>query len=124
MRRHRARIWLWALVAWGCTSAPEARPPAVLADGQYVMGTLFELTLHGEDAATLARARDDLFEQARALDAALSRYRPDSDASACEDGHFTQLYTPTSGSSPTGRERSCSKLSSTRMPSGPVTNSW
>jgi len=85
MRCHRASVWLWAVVVWGCAS-PAEPPRAVLADGHYVMGTLFELTLHGNDAVSLAQLRDELFAQARALDQAFSRYRPESDVSRLNAG--------------------------------------
>jgi thiamine biosynthesis lipoprotein len=42
------------------------------------MGTVLEITLHGEDAP---EALEALFEQARQLDALMSRYDPDSDVS-------------------------------------------
>lgn len=76
-----AGLGLLAWLLWGCSSPPSAEPVA-LSDGHYAMGTLFELTLHGRDVKTLVALRDALFADAEALDAILSRYRPDSDVSS------------------------------------------
>lgn len=68
------------LAVAGCSAPPPATPVAPsLSDGRYVMGTVLELTLHGPDAAGLARARERSFALAERLDGLLSRYRDDSD---------------------------------------------
>jgi FAD:protein FMN transferase len=64
-------------VALACASAPHSHAER----GRYAMGTLLEITLHGSDAATLARARDAVSERIDALDARMSRFASESDVS-------------------------------------------
>jgi FAD:protein FMN transferase len=79
---------LAGLLAAGCAAAPPAAPPTeprpaphLVADGQYRMGTLLEVTVVSVDDASAQAAIDAAFAEAEALDALLSRYREQSDVS-------------------------------------------
>jgi thiamine biosynthesis lipoprotein len=65
--------------AFGCTGA--AAPPHEISDGRYAMGTVLEVTLVGADPGALARARDGAFAEVERVEALLSTWRPESDAS-------------------------------------------
>jgi len=69
-----------AAILCACARTPSARTTS-LQDGTFAMGTALELTLYGDDAAALARARDAIFAEAHRLDALLSNWRDDSDVS-------------------------------------------
>lgn len=56
-----------------------ASPPLVeVSDGRYLMGTILDVTLLGDDEAALRRALDDAFELVAQLEAVASRHRADS----------------------------------------------
>jgi len=80
MRAPRRAASLALCIACACAGAPWPPPPS-LRDGIPAMGTLLELTLEGDDAAALARARDGVFAEVRRLETRLSNWDPESDVS-------------------------------------------
>ena len=66
------------LVPPGCAGWGGPAPPPV-SDGQYRMGTVLEITLHGLAPVAAAAALDEAFAVAGRLDALLSIHEPDSD---------------------------------------------
>ena len=70
---------LAALAAFACASPPPAL--VEVSDGRPAMGTILEITLFARGEAEGLAALDELFALARALDATLTRFAPDSDVS-------------------------------------------
>ena len=75
-------VGLFGLLALapGCAT-PQRAEPVRLADGQYVMGTVLELTLFALEAERGHAQLAMLFESARELDGLLSHYDPASEVS-------------------------------------------
>ncbi len=80
MRDPRRALALALLACVACARSPSAAPP-MLQDGTHAMGTLLEISLEGEDAVALARARDAVFAEVRRLDALLSNWSAESGVS-------------------------------------------
>lgn len=80
MRVPRGATLLALLACLACVRSPSA-PPPMLQDGTQVMGTLLEVSLEGDDAAALVRARDAVFAEVRRLEALLSNWDVESDVS-------------------------------------------
>lgn len=80
MRDPRRALALSLLACLACARAPSAAAP-MLRDGTVVMGTLLEISLEGDDAVALTRARDAVFAEMRRLDALLSNWSAGSDVS-------------------------------------------
>jgi len=78
LRRGAAALALAAALA-GCAKAPSAlQAPAVVSDGRYAMGTVLEITVVAPDEAAGRAAIAEAFAVARALEALLSNWNPDS----------------------------------------------
>lgn len=76
------RLLACALAGLGCAAAPPAPDRAAVAsDGRQAMGTVLEITLIGRDADALPGALDELFAEARRLDALLSNWDSASELS-------------------------------------------
>jgi thiamine biosynthesis lipoprotein len=66
------------LAALACTSASPPSPAVTLRDGRPLMGTVLQLTLVAEDAATARAAADACFALGAELEAVLTTYDPAS----------------------------------------------
>jgi thiamine biosynthesis lipoprotein len=76
------RVWVFALSLLAVVTLPIAGHTAgCVSDGQYVMGTILELTLCVDDLVYGRQQFPTLFATARQLDGTLTTYQPDSPVS-------------------------------------------
>ncbi len=81
-------------LAGGCATRPSE--DAMVSDGRYAMGSVFEIAIEGLERQAAARALEELYAEALRLDGLLSSYEPESDISRLNRtaGHGMQAVDP------------------------------